>query len=99
MRAFKAISPVYTWVFVLVRSCVGPPAIAWLARRLVTEADKVPAGIRCSHPSFPPDCLSSNLRFLSCTSFLNAANEVPGSLPRVCPDIHWRTTSCSSLWC
>lgn len=54
MRAFRAISPVYTWVFVLVRSCVGPPAIAWLSRRLVSEADQVPAGVRCASCCLQP---------------------------------------------
>lgn len=46
MRLFKVISPVYTWLFVLVRTCMGPPIIGWLAKRLVLEATKVPVGLR-----------------------------------------------------
>lgn len=46
MRLFKVISPIYTWVFVLVRTCMGPPIIGWLAKRLVLEATKLPVGLR-----------------------------------------------------
>lgn len=46
MVLFKTISPVYTWVFVLVRTCMGPPMIAWLAMGLLTEAAKLPISLR-----------------------------------------------------
>ena len=87
MRAFKAISPVYTWVFVLVRSCVGPPAIAWLARRLVTEADKVPAGIRCSRSPVPPRLSQQQSACSALQRLQDVADEVAASPPRACPHV------------
>lgn len=46
MRLFKLISPAYTWLFVLVRTCMGPPIIGWLAKRLFMKATTVPMGLR-----------------------------------------------------
>lgn len=43
---FKKLSPAYTVVFVIVRTLVGPPAVAWLARRLVLT-DQLPVALRC----------------------------------------------------
>lgn len=46
LRLFKRISPAYTLLFVLVRTCMGPPIIGWLAMRLISQAPKVPLGLR-----------------------------------------------------
>lgn len=41
---FKQLSPVYTVVFVLVRTIIGPPAISWLARQILLS--QLPAVLR-----------------------------------------------------
>jgi hypothetical protein len=43
--AFKRLSPAYTVAFVIVRTLIGPPAITWLARRLVLT-DRLPFALR-----------------------------------------------------
>ncbi len=45
--AFKRLSPAYTVAFVIVRTLIGPPAITWLARRLVLT-DRLPVALRCA---------------------------------------------------
>jgi hypothetical protein len=45
--AFKRLSPAYTVAFVIVRTLIGPPAVTWLARRLVLT-DRLPLGLRCT---------------------------------------------------
>lgn len=46
--AFKRLSPAYTVAFVIVRTLIGPPAITWLARRLVLT-DRLPFALRCGY--------------------------------------------------
>ena len=48
-RAFQWISPVYTWVFVAIRSGLGPPLAAWLAITLCTASDSIAPGYRHAH--------------------------------------------------
>lgn len=47
-RAFQLISPVYTYVFLVVRSGIGPPLAAWLAYALcTTKSGAIAPGYRC----------------------------------------------------
>ena len=45
MSFFKVLSPIYTYVFLLVRSIVAPPVIAWFCIHL-QSAQKLPVGCR-----------------------------------------------------
>ncbi|KAL0027117.1 hypothetical protein WJX79_007020 [Trebouxia sp. C0005] len=45
MSCFKVLSPIYTYVFLLVRSIVAPPVIAWFCVHL-QSAQKLPIGCR-----------------------------------------------------
>lgn len=44
-RAFEWLSPVYTYIFLLVRSLIAPPTIAWFAISL-QQATALPASCR-----------------------------------------------------
>ena len=46
MAFFEMFSPVYTVIFVIVRSLIGPPAIVWLSWRLLGTPGLPPA-VRC----------------------------------------------------
>ena len=43
---FEAFSPIYTVIFVIVRSVIGPPAVVWLSMRLV-DTPGLPPSVRC----------------------------------------------------
>ncbi|KAK9838479.1 hypothetical protein WJX81_001919 [Elliptochloris bilobata] len=45
-RAFALISPVYTYIYLLVRSGIAPPAVVWLAYALVTSDGRIAPGYR-----------------------------------------------------
>ena len=45
-KAFQWISPVYTWVFLAVRTGLGPPMAAWLAITLCSASGKIAPGYR-----------------------------------------------------
>ncbi len=45
MSCFKVLSPIYTYVFLFVRSIVAPPVIAWFCIHL-QSAQKLPVGCR-----------------------------------------------------
>ena len=48
MKAFNFLSPLYTVVFVLVRSVIAPPAVTWLIWRL-HDTPGLPMPARCAY--------------------------------------------------
>ena len=46
---FEAFSPIYTVIFVIVRTLIGPPAVVWLSMRLV-DTPGLPPAVRCGSP-------------------------------------------------
>lgn len=46
LKFFEVFSPIYTVIFVIVRSVIGPPAVVWLALRLV-DTPGLPPAVRC----------------------------------------------------
>ena len=45
LKAFEILSPIYTYVFLLVRSVVAPPVMVWFAMTLM-KATKLPFACR-----------------------------------------------------
>ena len=45
MSAFKLLSPIYTYLFLLVRSVIAPPTVAWFAYAL-QKATALPTSCR-----------------------------------------------------
>lgn len=48
LRAFEMLSPIYTYVFLFVRSVVAPPVVVWFAMTLMA-ATKLPFACRYVH--------------------------------------------------
>lgn len=46
LKFFEFFSPIYTVIFVIVRSIIGPPAVVWLSWRLVNTPG-LPPIVRC----------------------------------------------------
>ncbi|KAL3135386.1 hypothetical protein ABBQ32_007570 [Trebouxia sp. C0010 RCD-2024] len=51
LRAFEMLSPIYTYVFLFVRSVVAPPVVVWFAMTLMA-ATKLPFACRATWASF-----------------------------------------------
>lgn len=52
LKAFEILSPIYTYVFLLVRSVVAPPVMVWFAMTLM-NATKLPFACRYVSAALP----------------------------------------------
>ena len=85
MKAFNFLSPLYTVVFVLVRSVIAPPAVTWLIWRL-HETPGLPAPARCSRYDVPAHACRSQIQPVSVCVALGcrgAVRKLSCTLPQV----------------